>query len=1110
MIKNIKSTFIQSLMLIALGISGDVEGVDFFQGNLAPANLQSSLAEPVDPFNRLATKVSLITSEAMTQQCPSSNTLVEFGDIISNLDKDTFSQATKNTALMSFIINKSGKENQNTGTFCPRTSAESWRFSMAEQGVCQQLKVACGNIQKDNSLINNVCMASDSNYIGQMSSLDVDNGYLSYKDSETGNKSIYTGEYCNEPGVKGNISEWEGSRNPCHEDNNATAAACSDLKVECKTGYFVRFPASGTMFCDELERKEEDEILADKKKTNENYGTISCCNGFMCASGKSCNFVESSTLNDGSKTNDSLFSLMSHLTRTGKAYGEVSRMENPKDCEACWRAAYNSALEKGGNSYLENRNKLFSKINKDSSSKAKNSETVIKMKKESLASYLSSLLGDTSIDSLPFNKFNKECLSRTSRQVIASNSRSCDILKLEEKSIINGEELKELIIQARANKTKILKAYNDNSGDLTNNQTLDLFVEQFGSVFDKDLVSRDPELAKHRENLINDCKLLIGGADGFSGLYNGLDEELLYDRFLYIKDIKQDYEEKVSSNAEAESLRNRFIALSKYAGDIDPSLLKPLVNPGIICDKLIEDEISSLAEFKNFLKTQHQEDIGNFSKKLSDWNTMKTGQFPNEFLKAMNSLCPDEETILKAADCETNSTIRLSEKETENIKDVESQIILKEMICKGEVEVISDDTIKKLNEESNLLSTIANNHAADIASSGTTTALFQGFHVGDTTSRRIHTVRGNDIASNSGIGRQVASIKDEANSLLESAKNSSTFSDFSKKVSSLKSTFSESTSNLFSGNSNDGMNDLTRFTDSDIQQTIQSEPAAQNLMDSIASNIENSADKEINAIENPGQAIMDYLKDKETASSEALENSQLREQLDELKKLVAEKKVTEARKIKENDKIELDAAKARIRNLEGMISQLRNPAAANVNFGNTVSDGFSQSGEASGNYGVDISRGRLGPSGAGNSAFSGGRGPASVQSPLINKIPKSVGEDLKRFANSGIEMKGESLVLRVDESSYPLEVEEVIMNNGIISGIKVQNSFKGSVEVLSMSELNSNSKKAVEEYIEKMASSILAVEEDKLAEVKAKADASAARYIDFLCASNPERSECKQ
>ena len=323
-------------------------------------------------------------------------------------------------------------------------------------------------------------------------------------------------------------------------------------------------------------------------------------------------------------------------------------------------------------------------------------------------------------------------------------------------------------------------------------------------------------------------------------------------------------------------------------------------------------------------------------------------------------------------------------------------------------------------------------------------------------------------------------------------------SSLDKMIANVKSAFNPTEYSL-----NSSASSSTNISDMDIAQVITSNPIFEKKVEEVTDSIESVAVEENLDIENPNQALFDYLKGKETKETKALKNSSLSKEIEELKKQLLAQKAEEKKQEVASSSVELDAAKARIKNLEDMLKNIQTDNnLKNTNFGNSQ---FTQSGDSK-NYSVSFNP----------EAGSQGRSIASIQgldgqNQIItsnNGLPVNVGNNIQKLATEGLIYKNKSLALVVGTSSYPLDIKEVIVQDGVLSKIKVEQS-PGKIIELKISELNTESRKAVDEYLVAKGENVLKREVASLAKLEVEHQVLESSYKEFVCSMDDQLQICQ-
>jgi hypothetical protein len=122
-------------------------------------------------------------------------------------------------------------------------------------------------------------------------------------------------------------------------------------------------------------------------------------------------------------------------------------------------------------------------------------------------------------------------------------------------------------------------------------------------------------------------------------------------------------------------------------------------------------------------------------------------------------------------------------------------------------------------------------------------------------------------------------------------------------------------------------------------------------------------------------------------------------------------------------------------------------------------------------------------------------------------ISVSVQADIANHAKTGIVFKNDKLVLVVDETDCPLSIEEVVMKNGAVSGIRIQKSNSEMI-TLTLEEMEEKSQVAVRNFIKNKGQKVIITEKKNEKNIEKKFTEVSESYIQFLCSVHPEKSEC--
>jgi hypothetical protein len=537
--------------------------------------------------------------------------------------------------------------------------------------------------------------------------------------------------------------------------------------------------------------------------------------------------------------------------------------------------------------------------------------------------------------------------------------------------------------------------------------------------------------------------------------------------------------EKISSTGFMESLMYNVEDVNKnelaiFLLSIDSKILRSIKrSPSQFCDKYSESKLK-------FSQIIAQEDIP----KKTDLN-----------------LCPSQRDLVEVIckkDVDDESFHQTFPREKLESLNSAQHIVLNEWICRGKVSISKDETgdSEKNNKEKTKLSNVY-----ELLEKVSDSNKILSNNPRIISKRNNFAVSGKTIMDN---------IKNKDQGITDSdldPTSTSAFSanpDFADQFKNLTGSNSQ-----LSNNQASMMDDLQERVDKigmdDIAKAVTSNPGIGNDIDRVADLIGQSKDNKLKeSVDNPNQAVMDYLAGKDDKESvkalKSSENDDLRRELDELKKKINDEKISTMASQKDAASKELDAARVRIKKLENMVARIQSKTPSN-------SQGQLQPQIG----GQDIARGessiRFSSQGGQARGAEQSRGPASAQMPILTKIPVSVQADLKSYAKSGIEFKNNKLVLVVDETDYPLEIEQVVMKDGVVSGIRVQKS-NSEIVTITLSEMQVSSQEAVRDYIKKEGSNIIESEKKNEKSVEEKLAKASESYIQFLCSIHPEDSQC--
>ena len=844
---------------------------------------------------------------------------------------------------------------------------------------------------------------------------------------------------------------------------------------------------------------------------------IGCCSNGVCTLGNkpsTCNLVDDSILglSDNSKNKD-IFSILSSISRGSQPDKSVAKLDS-HSCEKCWKAAHTSInIEKYSKSYEDDLESLSRKIRGSSSLKRNLIKENTQLVSEYYTGFAQNYINKT------INDYRKNERVKTSENIATKEDTAGGIIKaiasLENiglnildtgKSILMKNELAKLEVVCVDNiKIEEILSCAKTSGKVTKDR---IKSELEGLNFNvKDILLMNYQYISRNytpeNNEIPQQPIAIKKIRDLSE--NIIRHERVDGKYQQIIESCNNFDSKKETYDLVDSIR--FLVGGSFSSVMSSST------------QSLEDLIDNLTtEIKlnpkySFLMYDHTLYCNAFRNKsleqidrLFDLNEEPSTE---EIISTKNNICPTL-SDLKDAYC-TEELNSLTNEEYNNLSEGE-KIVANSFMCKNELSIVSNDSSELDDLSRHLKNTMAENPSyiqarAKEANSG---------GIG----RRNNALSGSEILENL-VGRSSGSVSSSDDVLRPLSGNSKSLPSNSsdQPISpNTQSTQEPSFQESLMGQINEMKNNVTGvgrssnnnafISDQSIQQAIASNPKIEDKINEVKDLIQDSKENgDLSGVDNPNQAIFDYLKDEKSIEAQELansENSELRAQLAELKNQINdEKKIAEKKIVADASNSELQAANARIKKLEGIVDQMRNSSQgiiSNSGFGNNSDDNVEF-------IPVGVNNG----SQKSNLGSSNGRDIASVQTPIVNLIPKTINENLESIISKDeglILLKDEALYITIDETQYPLNVQEVVLTSGVVSGIKVQKGALGSV-ILPISSFKGDSKKAVEQYIAKEGSKLLKTEKKVQEVAKSNAEKTSTAYLDFLCSIHPEKEECK-
>lgn len=876
--------------------------------------------------------------------------------------------------------------------------------------------------------------------------------YINSKSLTNKKKGVF--DICNDPSVHASSKV----SSPCSSGSEYSIVSCNELTVRCAIG--INLSADEKRICEEEAKQSEL-----RQAENESKGKVSCCVGGICELSdevNNCEMIDNSLLNtkvEGGENQD-LFGLLANISNTGTSHpGAVKKMDSTRDCEKCWRAAYKTIPNKKSNRYLD-RKKLLEKIKVPVDSLAYD----FREKLQYFYQY-ESLVKDGLENSLGGSDYSSklECIDDEVIQELKSK-KHCSISKSDEKNLINKFNISE------EKRKKIFESY---------------LKESIGQMNLSIKEGRD------KGEILNTAKAFFK-----NGILSKLGSSGIKEN--------REYCSQLSTGKKSFNQTEFLNKITGFDGNIENALMIKLglmLGPQYsfvsydykkYCSLLESSAVrGDLASAEAFFR-----DLGNIPNKKS--SNEELNKVKDELAQMKLDLCPSQREIEESLCVGTENSIdsdgfkvKVKVGQLENLSMPE-QMIANEYLCKGKFELVADEIsvdekVKGVNQQ----------NIGSILAKGKKEA--QNFE------KKMAKIRSNNFAIDGNAIMERASLGDE--DLLQTDLSSSEFETNEYD----KSTPRFAINNQQEFNQAQDFSDLqsrvdqmssVSLKDNEIAEAISNDRSLESMRAEIAAQIRASEASSVNAIENPEQAIFDYMKDKESESTKALADSELRAELEQLKSKINEKTLASREIQKDTSQKELEAARVRIKNLESMVSQMQ---SGNVGVSSSAISNTDSSQGNSSEQAISM----IPQVGSSENSFGGERSIASNQPLLINTIPQSVQANMENYAKSGIVFKNDKLVLVVDETSYPLDIQEVIMKDGVPSGIRIQKSNKESI-TLSMGDMQEASKLAVQDYIKRKGVALLQVEK-KSEEIIANEYAVASEsYIQFLCSIHPDKSECKK
>jgi hypothetical protein len=834
---------------------------------------------------------------------------------------------------------------------------------------------------------------------------------------------------------------------------------CIQLAKNCENNTFIN--KTYKLICDQESVKTW--FLGDLVEAEV---TVACCSSGICTLGKrgaSCNKAEATLLNLGQGTeNNDAYSIMSNISRVGIAADSIvdvssfDKME-PALCGSCWRAAHdtNMQLNQIRDSYEKDKAIVLSLMKS-----TKTKESIRKRLNIKLKDHVLRVFGPENVVTKPewmengiecftaedVKRKKKECGSDVVERDVEAILSSFNISTEDVDRVWNADEKTNEIRKKRVsqNKTRTYLFSRIQGDDLTVDHLKKTCIENNkGKAFD--LIS-----------FIN--KLIPPPVDTVKATFaHKRSIEFAVDDSKYISDLLGIADADIFCKDEeySKNLKDLRLSLTKIK-EPSATLTRKKFCPseevlaGVICKKPIDDD--------GFMAS-----------------------FPSDDTR-LQKLSSGQSIILSEYICKGKASITLKESPPDPVNG------------NGRNGKVSDEERKVLDERA-----ITSARAGEVIRNNPGIIEQRNFReTGDAIlSRNVHA--GKDLGvTDSDLGEASSNFDD-------------TSSDFLTQMDILTSSTSPFSKNA---NTNDLQGIVDKIEIDDVLNADLMNPSIGEGIEKIASEFE-ATDGNIDMKESK-KAAMDYLTDsedeKDSASVIALKsNEALRTELDALKqKIKDEKTIAGLESSRNSANKELEAAQVRIKNLERLAAE-GNYSNSKSNFSEVPSQGAEQQikqGGAGEDYTVDFSA----SSGRAGQGLASGRNPASDQLPVNSIIPPSVQDDLVTHANaqSGIvfnKFKKGGLYLLVDQTDYPLNIEEVVVENGIISGIKIQNR-NSKLVTLNLAEMEEESQIAVRNFIKSEGDKILIVENKNLVKVTEKLTTVSNSYQQFVCEVHPEDTKC--
>jgi hypothetical protein len=872
--------------------------------------------------------------------------------------------------------------------------------------------------------------------------------------------------------------------NPC-SFLNYKQSKCRLLKLNCS---IQKYSTLNPILCDFVKNlRESNKLKAEEASGNLVNEKISCCAGGLCYLGKEteCNMVNNSLLNTHTTENKGVFDLLSVVTRATGLTPDSIEVMNPNLCERCWKGVYAATIKDG--EYQEDLKAVRDKFALSSSGDL---HKKLELKMTLYAGYIDAYQKENPSE----KNYEINCLTDTNIKKTLNNS--CPD--------ISNDKVRETFNYTKKDLSRLVESYNSINKYFTDGARVydeasgkgSDIVSKSRGVFIKTMLNA---LIHKKENVVKYCNDVLKNNKDFK---------------------KSDFFNVILATGEGSSEEDlkRIHRMAAVTSILSPELLFLSAGSTSFCKLAIDGE--KYTNLHDDLEKFKVELLGNRREKIED-------------LK--NNLCPKvEDIVLAVCGDGKGSDVNRAKKinfDTFNSLSKGQQLIASEYICKKEAVFVSDgnddndDLLPGMNNTELVNGSLNQESKKNIeqgakGKSRGSANVFAGMDATiDVVNKTIDqgaTRRRNSVRSGQAIINN-ANLKEKGvtDSDLEQVTTSFDANpDFMSQMKQLTSSTSQPINNNQSM-----MNELQDKVDEinmeDIRKASQADPSIGSDIDNIADMINNSSESGIQGnINNPNQAIMDYITDDEDAKdSDAVralkltENASLRAELEALKqKINNEKTITSMASNKSSASKELEAARVRIKKLESVVSQMSKNYAPPVQINTAENTAQKSRQRDSGEQSINFSESR---DRRGISNTSQKRGPASAQMPISSTIPASVQNELVAHAKSGIIFKNDKLVLVVDQTDYDLNIEEVVMKDGVVSGIKIQTSESRAI-TLSLDEMQEKSQNAVRKFIKIEGNKIIVAEKQNEKVVVEKLAKASDSYIQFLCSIHPDDSQCKK